>query len=814
MYNKQEWKDEIPDLTKPILDPSTGKQKTDPQTGRPLFELVQEGTRITSTRLNTIEDGIDAAHTLVELLAKEIAGNFVAVVDGLMGLACTATGLKVTWTAGVAYVGGRRYEVTAGEMSLNPTQGQYLYVDVDGVVKKTTSQTTAKSGLSIFYVATDTGGVITAADQRVNVNLEEILKKIENLDLPDASLTVKGKVQLSNNIASQSQTVAATSKAVDDARTSAMSASLPRTGGSLTGPLRISSWGEVSASTGGYVLYGHNCYLDASGVVYRYRNTHETMGARGIVFRLGAGLEGAWMFDTGQVAVTAGASFTPRLKRILNTDDYNGIVQDYIRQPGYANTTGSGTAYAVTLNPVPASLLDGFGITIVPHVTNSAGVTLNVNGLGDIPLKKQDGSAYAAGEMLAGKPYSFRFIEKSFLADSGSKEVINGTTDYEVILNEDVNKGDFVRLVNTTIFTLSDRPPVSTIYSTRIKVSTDGKTLVASNGYNGSAGPVFNIGDNGELTPYTVSPNFTGGISGADVWGDYLAASVNYVLTIFKRTNGVYTKITGPDVPPPSMQSISNFTPDGKYLIVTLDSDTSPNWCMYKRNGDTFTKMPNVNIGRPGGTKMSPNGGFLGARLNGTKTVGLVKIGQDTLIPISQYELDSTLNVNHLEFTADSNNIIGATNGKPIVLSIKADGSLVRKDINDTMGGWTANMGYTLAASPDGKLAVASKRFKPNSVIGVIGIENDSFSIYPDAPISLNLEITYVAYSPDSKYIYIVTEANSADIKIHQLRAEKKVIATKVNGVNDLNGNADVLGIGYAKAAGKKGSLVSITRIF
>lgn len=64
-YNKQNWKDEIPDLTKPIRDAS-GKQKTDPQTGRPLYELVQEGTRISSERLNHMEEGINAAHNSAE----------------------------------------------------------------------------------------------------------------------------------------------------------------------------------------------------------------------------------------------------------------------------------------------------------------------------------------------------------------------------------------------------------------------------------------------------------------------------------------------------------------------------------------------------------------------------------------------------------------------------------------------------------------------------------------------------------------------------------------------------------------------------
>uniref|UniRef100_UPI00403F719C hypothetical protein n=1 Tax=Paenibacillus sp. FSL k6-2145 TaxID=2976834 RepID=UPI00403F719C len=179
MYNKQTWLDEIPDMTKPIMDPSTGKQKTDPQTGRPLFELVQVGTRITSTRLNTMESGIDAAHGLVEKLAKEMGSNFVAVIDGVMGLQCSAQGLIASWTAGVAYVSGRRYEITAGTLPLNPTQGQYLYVDVGGVVKKTSSQAAAKAGLVLFYVATDTSGVISSNDQRVNIGMDEIRQEID-----------------------------------------------------------------------------------------------------------------------------------------------------------------------------------------------------------------------------------------------------------------------------------------------------------------------------------------------------------------------------------------------------------------------------------------------------------------------------------------------------------------------------------------------------------------------------------------------------------------------------------------------------------
>lgn len=164
---------------------------------------------------------------------------------------------------------------------------------------------------------------VDAQLETIQTDIQQLQEDVQNADIPDASLTVKGKVQLSNKIDGDSEELAPTEKALKDALAAAIAASLPRTGGALTGPLRISSWGDISASSGGYVLYGHNCYLDAAGVVYRYRNTHATMGARGIVFRLGAGLQGAWMFDMGAIATTAGATFTPTLKRLLNTDDYD-----------------------------------------------------------------------------------------------------------------------------------------------------------------------------------------------------------------------------------------------------------------------------------------------------------------------------------------------------------------------------------------------------------------------------------------------------------------------------------------------------------
>ncbi|GED16405.1 hypothetical protein [Aneurinibacillus migulanus] len=201
-YNKQTWKDEIPDLTKPIKDAS-GKQKMDPQTGRPLYELVQEGTRITSARLNHAEQGIEDAHILIEQLAKEWGGSFVASPSGTAGFQFIAAGLTASWTAGVGYVAGRRFEVAAGSLTLNPTQGQYIYLDTDGVVKRTTSQATANAGLLLWYFATDASKVITSTDRRRTITPDTFAKKEEvvlkepgkGLSTNDYNNTKKAKVQ-------------------------------------------------------------------------------------------------------------------------------------------------------------------------------------------------------------------------------------------------------------------------------------------------------------------------------------------------------------------------------------------------------------------------------------------------------------------------------------------------------------------------------------------------------------------------------------------------------------------------------------------
>ncbi len=74
---------------------------------------------------------------------------------------------------------------------------------------------------------------------------------------------------------------------------------------------------------------------------------------------------------------------------------------------GAVTTGGSSTAYTVTSNQGFNSLasMGGKMIAFVPHTTNGATVTLNVDGLGAKPLRSAPSTELLAGVLVQGTPY-------------------------------------------------------------------------------------------------------------------------------------------------------------------------------------------------------------------------------------------------------------------------------------------------------------------------------------------------------------------------------------------------------------------------
>jgi hypothetical protein len=208
------------------------------------------------------------------------------------------------------------------------------------------NETVSRESINGIFEKID-AGVATQAD------LDTLREAVSKMDIPDASLTQKGKVQLSSKTDGTSETVAATEKAVRDARvaaeTNAKNASLPRTGGDISGPLTVSSWGSISAGTSGFFLMGHNCYIHPTNNKYYFKQTHSNIGARGIIFRLGQA--GVYTFDTGPTSTVKDSEFTPTLIRMPTQTDYDALFQSGV-------DAKKGTVDAINANGGNASIND------------------------------------------------------------------------------------------------------------------------------------------------------------------------------------------------------------------------------------------------------------------------------------------------------------------------------------------------------------------------------------------------------------------------------------------------------------------------
>lgn len=80
---------------------------------------------------------------------------------------------------------------------------------------------------------------------------------------------------------------------------------------------------------------------------------------------------------------------------------------NYIRQPGFGPTSGSTTAYTLTLDPAPASYEIGMAVSILMHATNTGNASLDVNGLGAKNLMNNNGTFVAT--LSIGMIYTFRY---------------------------------------------------------------------------------------------------------------------------------------------------------------------------------------------------------------------------------------------------------------------------------------------------------------------------------------------------------------------------------------------------------------------
>jgi hypothetical protein len=109
-------------------------------------------------------------------------------------------------------------------------------------------------------------------------------------------------------------------------------------------------------------------------------------------------------------------------------------INDPATYKNYAVDTGAANAYTITLNPAPSSQASLIGVPIVFKAVNAntTASTLNVNGLGVVAIKNNDGTAILGGAIPANSivqvVYDGTNYQLFYLTSAASKTVIGGYT--------------------------------------------------------------------------------------------------------------------------------------------------------------------------------------------------------------------------------------------------------------------------------------------------------------------------------------------------------------------------------------------------
>jgi hypothetical protein len=98
-----------------------------------------------------------------------------------------------------------------------------------------------------------------------------------------------------------------------------------------------------------------------------------------------------------------------------------------------ANAGGMDNAYSATLSPAPEALIPGMTVIFKAGLANTGAATLDVNGLGEMPIRKNVSDALAADDIKAGQVISVIYDGEAFQlisAGGGSSSGGAGVTDF------------------------------------------------------------------------------------------------------------------------------------------------------------------------------------------------------------------------------------------------------------------------------------------------------------------------------------------------------------------------------------------------
>lgn len=178
----------------------------------------------------------------------------------------------------------------------------------------------------------------------------------------------------------------------------------------------------------------------------------------------------------------------------------------------YAADAGSSDTYAVTLSPVPAGYVTGMVVHFKANTANTGAASLNVNGLGDITIKKKYNEDLITGDILANQIVSVVYDGTNFQVIS---PLSIGSTDVVLATASDTLKysADTERSTDNDAYTLVKQ--ITVRVGGTVRVTFDAKTASGSTGHariyvNGTAVGTERTPNSGTYVSYsediTVAP--------------------------------------------------------------------------------------------------------------------------------------------------------------------------------------------------------------------------------------------------------------------------------------------------------------------
>ena len=513
---------------------------------------------------------------------------------------------------------------------------------------------------------------------------------------------------------------------------------------------------------------------------------------------------------TGTIPSKAAATITP------GTSDQPIAAGQYLS----GAQTVKGDANLVTGNI--KSGISIFGVTGKSSVVDTAdataiageilaGDTAYVNG------SKVTGTMTNRGAVTITPSASPQAIPAGYHNGSGSvaagNPLINGQGSISGTAKEAVTKGDLgiakkeneyesrIKLANPT--------SLPTYYGRAVRFSPDGVHLVI--GYGSTLLIYKRNVDNFDLLPSTPAVMPTGSINSIAFSPDGVYMMVGHetspYMTIYKRVGDTFTKLANPSTLPPGTVYGVAVSPEGTHFAVTFYV-TSPAFYVYNRSGDTFTRITTPTITEGYGINYSGDGKYLAIGSAISAGVTICKRSGNTYTVITPSADLTGTSARSVAFSPDSSHLMftgGSSTKRLVIFKITTGDVFTKLDTPSVQP--TGGSASDLTISSDG--VYVSYPCGSSPYYQMLKRDGDSYSSVSVLPQTITDGCDGAAFSPDGVYLALV---NDSSPYLLIFKAPEVTNVYKYLSKDDLNAT-NLLNFGFANTTAAINNTVQLVTL-